>query len=64
MAKLDIEGLLDHLHAEIHTAMDLALRQADPSGQVDRQTLTTAFLRALQERCAFRETVPDRLLGD
>ena len=61
MAKVDIEGVLDHCRSELKSALRYALQQQQSREQIDANALFRAFARAAGRRCGTAD-VPDRLV--
>jgi hypothetical protein len=59
MARLKIEGVIDHLSSEMRKALAQATDQVMPGSHVDERELFRAFKRAVGRKCSTWERVPD-----
>lgn len=58
MAQVQIEEIVDHLRSEFRRALEAAVDEVSPNGQVDSYELYRAFRRAIRRKCNTWETVP------
>jgi transcriptional regulator GlxA family with amidase domain len=62
MTQVNVEGIVDHLSAEIRKALAQAVREVAPEVVVEPRTLFRAFRRAVGRKCRAWEPVPDKLI--
>ena len=62
MAKVKIEGIIDHLDSEIRQALESAVEETIPSATFDAYALFRAFQRAIDRKCSTWERVPDHYI--
>lgn len=62
MARIKIDGFLEHLDREIRQAIEAALMEVTPGAAVDAYAVHRAFKRALARKCSSWERIPDRYL--
>lgn len=60
MARVKIEGIVDHLSTEFRKALDEAVRKEIPDAEFNQRQLFRQFLRAVGRKCNTWESVPDR----
>jgi hypothetical protein len=60
MARVKIEGILEHLDGELSRALDDTLRRAFPDLNFNARSLYRDFVRAADRKCSTWERVPDR----
>lgn len=64
MAKVKIEGLLDHLSDDMRRALQAALEDVAPDAKIDAGELFRAFHRQVGRQFHTWERVPDRYVGE
>ena len=62
MARVKIEGIIDHLSHDMKRALEAAIDEVAPSSNIDRDDLYRAFKRAVYRKCSTWEKVPDRYI--
>ena len=60
MARIKIEGILDHLDRELARALEDTVRAEFPNASFDARSLYRNFVRAAYRKCSTWERVPDR----
>jgi len=60
MARVKIEGVLEHLDSDLARALEEAIRSEIPGAQFDSRSVYRAFVRAAYRKCSTWESVPDR----
>jgi hypothetical protein len=61
MARIKIEGIVEHLDFDLRRALADAVKEVLPNGiHVDKYSLFRAFRRAVGRKCNTWERVPDR----
>lgn len=60
MARIKIEGVLDHLDNELRQALEEAVRSSIPDANYDIRRLYKDFVRAAERKCSTWERIPDR----
>lgn len=59
MARVKIEGIVDHLSSEMRRALKDAVSEVAPKTRFDEYELFRAFRRAVSRKCSTWESVPD-----
>lgn len=62
MARVQIEGVVDHLRTEMRRSLESAVEEILPDAEFDAHELYRAFLRAVRRKCGNWESVPDHLV--
>jgi hypothetical protein len=62
MARIKIEGILEHLDGELSRALEDTLRRAFPDSKFNARNLYRDFVRAADRKCSTWEQVPDRYI--
>lgn len=60
MARVKMEGIVDHLSSEMKRALGRAVTRTLPGVEFDRSKLYREFKRAVASRCSTWERIPDR----
>lgn len=64
MARVNVEGIIDHLSSDMRRALEDAVRRQIPDAEFNRSALFREFRRAVYRKCNTWERVPDRLVRD
>ena len=64
MAKIDMEGAVDHLRSEMRRALADSVRDTIPDVEFDEYELYRSFRRAVRRKCNSWEKIPDKCLRD
>lgn len=59
MARVKIEGVLDHLDSDLRQALEKAVRKVIPDAAFDGRRLYKEFVRQAYRKCSVWESVPD-----
>ena len=62
MARVKIEGILEHLDTELSRALEDTLRRAFPNADFNARSLYRDFVRAADRKCSTWERIPDRFV--
>jgi hypothetical protein len=62
MARVKIEGIVDHFSAQMRHALDEAVSKAVPGARFRSHELFLEFRRAVGRRCNTWEEIPSRLV--
>ncbi|WP_137894986.1 hypothetical protein [Ramlibacter sp. 2FC] len=64
MAKIRIEGVLEHLRYDMRRALQAALEEVAPQANIDPNELFRVFKRQVGRKCNYWQQVPDQLVED
>jgi hypothetical protein len=62
MARVRIEGVIEHVDYDLRRALVDAVNEVIPNAQFDDYALFRAFVRAVGRKCNTWESVPDHLI--
>jgi hypothetical protein len=62
MAQVQLEPIMEHLRAEMRSALSAAVREVVENAKFDESALYLAFRRAVRNRCKVWESVPDQYI--
>jgi hypothetical protein len=63
VAKVQIEGVIDHLSSEMRRALEIAVQETIPGARFDPHQLFRAFRGAVGRTCNVWEAVPDNFVA-
>jgi len=63
MTQIQIEPIVDHLRAEMRSALSTAVREVVKGADFDESALYRAFRRAVGSKCRVWERVPDKYVN-
>ena len=64
MARVKLEGIIDHLSHQVKGALGTALEQIAPNSGIDTSVLFRAFMKAVSRKCSTWEQVPSQFVED
>ena len=63
MAQIQMEPIVEHLRAEVRSALGAAVREVITGAKFDESALYRAFRLAVGRRCKVWERVPDKYIS-